>query len=190
MLGNLLIDFPLGFPRRNLLLFSVLVGDSNLFVHHLDHSALGGLLLGIFALGFLDVGEQLGLFQLSLIFLLLANLLPLGDLVNEHLLPALSSLSCPLLSCHLILNCFKTLDFHHHIESLLLLDPVLLEDAVLFQLLITHRHNLRLQHELVHSLDVIVALINCGLNIGHKWIVIVCLHFDLKWSVSLPLSIL
>ena len=142
VLRDLLIDFPFDFPRRDLLLLSVLVGDSNLFVHDLDHPALSGLLLGIFALSFLDVGEQLGLLQLSLIFQLLADLQPLGDLVNEHLLTALSCLSRSLLSCHLILNCFKTFNFHHHIESLLLLDPVLLEDVVLFQLLVTHRHDL------------------------------------------------
>ena len=54
----------------------------------------------------------------------------------------------------------ESLDLHHEIETLLLLDPLLLETLGLVQLAVADCHNLRVKHHLVHVLHVVVVLVH------------------------------
>ena len=142
VLRNLLINFSLGLASRNFLLFRILIGNPNFFVHDLELFPLGGKFFSIFSFDLLNVGEELCFLHLGLVLLPLAVDLSICNLVDEHLGTALSRLRRTLFSSHLLLDCFQTLDFHHHIKFLLLLHPVLFEDSVLLQLPVTHSHNL------------------------------------------------
>ena len=142
VLRNLLINLSLSLASRNFLLFSILIGNPDFFVHGLELFPLGGKFFSIFFFDLLNVGEELCFLHLGLVLQLLAVDLSFRYLVDEHLGAALSRLRRTLFSSHLLLDCFQTLDFHHHIKFLLLLNPVLFEDSILFQLLVTHSHNL------------------------------------------------
>ena len=139
---NLFISLSLGLTSRNLLLFSIFIGNPDFFIHDLELLPLGGKFFSIFSFDLFNVGEKLCFLHLGLVLHLLAVDLSIRNLVDEHLGAALSRLRRTLLSSKLLLDCFQTLDFHHHIKFLLLLNPFLFEDSVLFQLPVTHSHNL------------------------------------------------
>ena len=190
VLCNLFISLSLSLTSRNFLLFSIFIGNPDFFVHNLELLPLGGKFLSIFSFDLLDVGEKLCLLHLGLVLQLLAVDLSIRDLVDEDLGTALSRLRRALFSCHLLLDCLQALDFQHHIKFLLLLDPVLFEQSVLFQLFVTYSHNLRLEHKLIHALHIVIALIDSILHVSQEWMAIVILHLDLEWGISLTLSIL
>ena len=142
VLRNLLISLSFGLASRNFLLFKILIGNPDFFVHDLELFPLGGKFFSIFSFDLFNVGEELCFLHLGFVLLLLAVDLSICNLVDEYLGAALSRLRRTLFSSHLLLDCFQTLDFHHHIKFLLLLNPVLFEDSVLFHLPVTHSHNL------------------------------------------------
>jgi hypothetical protein len=189
-LCNFVIDALFGGSCSDLLLLSILVRDPDFFIQDLDLSSLGGKFFNILSLGLLDVGFELCFFEVGLVLELLAVDLTVCDLVDDNLSASLSSLCCTLLPIHLLLDSFQTLDLHHHIESLLLLDPVLFEKSILFQLPVPNSHDFRLENELVHPLHIIVSFVNRILNIGQKRVVLIRLDFDLKRCILLPLSVL
>ena len=139
MLSDLIIKHPLGIFRGNLLLLLFLVGDNDLFIHDPISLSTSFNSFHVLLLILLDVEQKLGLLLLESLRLLLADLFTRGNLVDDYLGAALASRGSSFLSLHLGLNSLETLDFHHHVKSLLLGQKVLLECFVLLQLLISDR---------------------------------------------------
>lgn len=89
----------------------------------------------------------------------LSDQISFSDLIDQSLSASSLSLFLSLFTLILSANSLKSLNLHHHIETLLLSEPFSLQLFVFFNLLITDSHHLGLQHELIHMLDIIVFLI-------------------------------
>ena len=85
-------------------------------------------------------------------------------LVYYHLFTNLSCLYFPLLPLVLKLYLFESLNFHHEVESLLLLDPLLLQLLVLSELFIPNGYDAWEHDFLIHILDVVVLLVQLLLS--------------------------
>jgi len=79
---------------------------------------------------------------------------------------------------------------HHHVKSLLFIDPVLLEILVLLQLLISDSIDLRCQHHGVHVLHVVIVLVQLVLGLGQQGVLAEFVRFDLQGCIRRPLSVL
>ena len=190
MLSNLGVQLPLSLNGGFLLVLLVLVCDLDLLVKDLDTLPLLISLLLVLSLDSLDVGKGGNLLLLSHLLVSIALLLTRSDLVNEDLSAALASLSCSLLTLKLFLDCLQPLDLHHHVKSLLLLDPVLLQHCVLLLLLVTNGVDLGGKHHLVHVLHIIVLLIHLILCLGQQLVLVIIAHLDLKRGSGGPLTVL
>ena len=115
VIRNLLIYLFLGLASRDFLLFSILIGNPDFFVHDLELLPLGGKFLSIFSFDLLNVGKKLGFLHLGLVLLPLAVDLTLRNLIDDDLSAALPRLCSTLFSGHLLLDRLQSLDFHHHV---------------------------------------------------------------------------
>ena len=82
VIRNLLIYLFLGLASRDFLLFSILIGNPDFFVHDLELLPLGGKFLSIFSFDLFNVGKELGFFQFGLVLLLLTVDLTLSYLID------------------------------------------------------------------------------------------------------------
>jgi|Transcript_41514 hypothetical protein len=128
VLGDLLVQALLGLACGILLFKSRFIGGFDLVLHDFDAMLLGSKSLSVLALHLQDVGLKLSLFLLAHLLILHALFLSRGDLVDKDLSAALLSLNSTLLALKLSLDGLQALDLHHHIESLLLIDPVLFKN--------------------------------------------------------------
>lgn len=163
---------------NDLLLQLLLLDDSLLFdvdgflVGHLhlchQNCSLPDLLLRLLPL--LDL-QVLALLQNKLLlpFLNLSLLDPLHlsllNLINYDQRPlslGVLSLDLPFL---LVLEALESLDLHHEVHSLLLSPILLLQPFLLLQLPVPDGHALRVDHHLIHVLNVVLLLVELGLRL-------------------------
>ena len=148
------------------------------------------LFIGFFFHLFLYVSLKQSLLDLEDLFLFLTIDLTIGDLIDENLSSTFASCGCSILSIHLSLNRLQALNFHHHIKSLLLFDPILFKKCVLLELAISNCHDLRCNYQSIDCLDIIISFIHLLLSTGQQTIISKYRHLHCKWSFSLALSIL
>lgn len=67
----------------------------------------------------------------------------------------------------------QALDFHHEVESLLLIDPVLLKSFLLLLLPVTDSDYFGVEHHLVHVFDIVVLFVEHLLGLGQQGVVLV-----------------
>lgn len=139
-------NFLLGvlFLLGSLLLFDkrLGIGLGSLLHENVDSLSLALSLLLVLLLHPLDVGEQLKSLLISDLLLLHPRDSSVLNLVNDDLSSLLSGERLPLLSLFLLLEDFKSLNFHHKVQLLLLLDPLLLETLILLKLLVSNGDDL------------------------------------------------
>lgn len=139
-------NFLLGvlFLLGSLLLFDkrLGIGLGSLLHENVDSLSLALSLLLVLLLHPLDVGEQLKSLLISDLLLLHPRDSSVLNLVNDDLSSLLSGERLPLLSLFLLLEDFKSLNFHHNVQLLLLLDPLLLETLILLKLLVSNGDDL------------------------------------------------
>lgn len=70
---------------------------------------------------------------------------------------------------------FKPFDFHHQIQFLLLLLPLLLQTLVFFQLLVSNSDYFAVQHHLIHLLYVFFILIQQMLSLVQYRLFLFCI---------------
>lgn len=190
MLSNLIIESLLSLTSSSLLLLGGHISDSDLLLHDPNTRAFGSCGCNVFQLHFLNVCEELSLFLLANFFILHALLLTGLDLVDEDLSTTSTGFSGTILPLELSFDGFQTLDFHHHIKSLLLGDPVLFELIVFLLLTLANGPDLRCLGHLVHVLHIVVILVHLLLSTGEESVLTIASHFDVNGCVSLPLSVL
>ena len=134
VLCDLLVQFALCLSGSFFLFLGGNVDNFGLLVHNSDPGLLGCNDLSIFLTNLLNIGKQLSLLSLSHLFLFLSLLSARSDLVNDDLGTSFPGLSGCLHAFMLSLDGLQPLDLHHHVESLLLIEPVLLQLLVLFDL--------------------------------------------------------
>ena len=188
--SNLHVNFLLRLLSCFLLFESGGVGKLDLLLHDLDAFLLGGEHVSILLLDLFDVGKELSLLLLADLLFLHAVLLTRRDLVDKNLGAAFLSILSAFLTLHLSLNCLQTLDLHHHVESLLLLDPVLLEYLVLIELPLADGPDFRGEHHLVHVLHIVVVFVHLLLSALEKGVLSKGLDLYLKRGSCLPLAVL
>lgn len=98
-------------------------------------------------------------FFLSNFGLLYSLMIPILDLVSDHLFASHCSILLHPVSIFFLLERLETLNFHHDIHFLLLFDVFTLQDLGLLKLLISHSDNLRVEHHLVHLLNIVKLFI-------------------------------
>lgn len=91
-----------------------------------------------------------------------------SDLVDQNLGTALTSISCTLLTLKLGLNSLQSLNLHHQIQSLLLLDPILFKLLVLVELTLANGPDLGSKRHLVHMFHIIVVLVHLLLSTSQE----------------------
>jgi hypothetical protein len=173
VLGFLVLDDLL---FENFLLLSAHSLDLNVFLvasldfgHKLLHALSLNLLLTDFGiLVLLYVPKQKLTFLGKVVLVSLAALLALLDLVDDLESAGLGSDLALVLAGSLGLKVLEPLDFHHEVEAFLFVDPFLFELFVFLELLIADRYNFGVEHHSVHLLYVVLALINLGLGLGEK----------------------
>ena len=143
----------------------------------------------MFGLELLNVRLELSLLHLSHFFFLQADGHAFSDLVDEDLSSTFLSLMSSFLSLMLRSDCLQALNFHHHVKSLLLLDPVLLKLLVLIDLDISDRVDLAGMHHLVHVLDIIEVLIHLVVYLREECVLSEDAGFDFDGGVRSPLSV-
>lgn len=109
--------------------------------------------------------EHLCLLALENFSLLEAILFTLLDLVNNDGSSSALGLHAQLLSLVLHLKGLQTLDFHHQVQALLLLNPLLLQGLVLLKLLVSDGDDLGVKSHLIHVLNIVMLLIELLLGL-------------------------
>lgn len=142
VVGNLHIEYFLDLASLLLLCQSVLVGNLNLIVENCNLLTLDLSILSILTFDFLDIGKHGCFLTLEDLLLLGSLLLARLNLIDEDLLAAFAGLLSALLSLKLSLDDLQSLNLHHHVKSLLLLDPVLLKSSVLLDLSVSDGEDL------------------------------------------------
>jgi len=152
-LGNLTLDFFLVVTDNLLLLSELLLSELGLLG---EGNLVGGLnfsdqthVAGTLVISSLDLTLALGFNLARHLFLLLDLLFALLNtldfsflnLVDDNHSTLASGLLADNLALLLNLEGLKTLNFHHQVEFLLLLNPLLLEALVLIELFVTDRYN-------------------------------------------------
>ena len=188
--SDLHVNFFLGLLGSILLFEGSSVGELDLLLHDLHALLLGCKCISILLLDLFDVCKELGLLLLTDLLLLHAVLLTRRNLIDKNLGAALLSIGSAFLTLKLGLDCLEALDFHHHVESLLLLDPVLLEDLVLVELPLADGPDFRGQHHLVHVLHIVVVFVHLLLSALKKCVLSKGLDLHLKRCSCLPLAVL
>ena len=190
MLGNFLIKSSLSGTSSFFLLQRGSIGDSNLLLHRPDPVTLGLRGGCFFPLDFLDVCKKLCLFLLANLLILHSLLLTRRDLIDQDLSTSFASVCCSLLSLKLSFDGLKTLNFHHHIQSLLFRDPVLLHLIVFTKLTLANGVYFRCIGHLVHMLHVVVLLVHLGLSTCKYGVLAKVAHLDLERRIRLTLPVL
>jgi hypothetical protein len=113
----------------------------------------------IFFSHFFYVGLELDLFFISELLLFHSLDSSLLDLINDDLGSGFPGYNFTDLSFFLFLKDLESLNFHHKVKLLLLLDPFLLKSLILLQLLVSNRDNLRVKDHLIHLLDIIKVIV-------------------------------
>jgi hypothetical protein len=113
----------------------------------------------IFFSHFFYVGLELDLFFISELLLFHSLDSSLLDLINDDLGSGFPGYNLTDLSFFLFLKDLESLNFHHKVKLLLLLDPFLLKSLILLQLLVSNRDNLRVKDHLIHLLDIIKVIV-------------------------------
>ena len=157
-----------------LLLFDLLLGDGISigflnFFHHLR--GLLFLLLGntgFLLLLFLDIPKQLLLLFLKNFLFSKSFLLSLSDLVDDDSGTLVGCLLAGGLSLLVQLEVLQSLNLHHEVKFLLLLEIFFLETLVFLLLLVSDGDNLAVEHHLVHVLHIIVLFIDHLLGLREK----------------------
>ena len=189
-LSNIVVDTLLNRTGSLLLIQSILVCNFDFLIHSLNSL----LLLSDFSLvlesDLLNIGSHLSFLGLVLLLNFHTDFLTFLDLVNDDLSTALTSMVGSVFSVHFAFDSLQTLDLHHHVESLLLQDPVLFKHLVFIELTVTDRADFGSHEHLVHVLDIIVLLVHLVLNLGQQSVLTVILSFHLKRSVGLSFSVL
>ena len=166
MLSNLLVQSLLSCACSIFLVKSLLVGHFNFLVHGLNSCFL--VFLGKFVLKAhtFNVRKHRSLLTIEDLFFLLALLLAGSDLIDDDLSSISACHSSPFFSFVLGVDGLQALDLHHNVKSLLLSNPVLLEQLVLIELAVSHGGDLRVKHHLVEVLDIIVIFVHLLLSFG------------------------
>lgn len=151
---------------------SLSIGLGSLFHEQVDFLSLGLVGCFIFLSHFFNIGLQLDLLLISELLLFHSLDGSLLNLIDYDLGALLSGLSLPDLSLLLFLEDLESLDLHHEVEFLLLLDPLLLEPLVFLELLISNGHDLGVEHHLVHLLHVVQVVIDGFLGLRKKRLVL------------------
>ena len=137
----------------------------------LAHHAESPLLLRsedllLFELDLLSLANHLVHFPFTHLLLLDPLELSLFNLIDDHEGPLFLGLLALNLTLLLQLQRLESLDLHHQVKALLLLDPLGLESLGFIELAITDRHDFRVKHHLVHVLHVVVVLVEHLLSLG------------------------
>ena len=140
---NLVIQIFFGHTGLLFLFKSVFVCNLNFLVPYLNSHLLLFLDLDFFLTGFLNIVHEGGFLHLADLFLALAHLLTRSNLIDQNLGTTFASLGRSNFSIMLSLDGLKSFNFHHHIKSLLLFHPILLEVFVFNDLAISHSANFR-----------------------------------------------
>ena len=142
------------------------IGFGCLLHEEVDFLPLGLMSCLIFLPHLFYVGLELDLFFVSEFLFFHSLDSSLLDLIDDDLGSSLSSCNLSDLSFFLLLKDLESLNFHHEVELLLLLDPFLLESLILLQLLVSDSDNLGVKDHLVHLLDIIKVIILPLLGLG------------------------
>lgn len=203
MLRNFVILVFLLLGTLLLLKKSLGISLGSLLHQQVDLLSLGLMSDFIFQSHLCDISLKLNLLLISEFLLLHSNNSSLLDLVDDYLSSLLPSLELTDLSLLLLLKNLKSLNFHHKIELLLLLDPLRFETLVLCKLLITNSNDFRVENHLIHLLNIIkliikhllclrkkrlilrhlIRLLFCGLHFLRSSLI----HFDHLFLLSLRL---
>lgn len=154
------LDYFLLFKLLQLnLLLLLLLGDSvcslDFLLNLLVALLFELLLLLVLLLALLDHAHHLSLLLFDGLPLFHPLHLSLFDLVNDHSSSSPLGLDSGLLFLLSGLKALESFDLHHQVELLLFIDPFLLQALVLLKLLVSDRDDFRIQHHLVHVLDVV-----------------------------------
>mmetsp|Transcript_1964 Transcript_1964/g.2908 ORF Transcript_1964/g.2908 Transcript_1964/m.2908 type:complete len:345 (+) Transcript_1964:237-1271(+) len=131
------------------------VGLSSLLHQHVDALALCFSLLSVLSLHLSDVVDQLQAFLVADFLFFHSFDGALLDLVDDDLGSLLAGSMLPLIALFFLLEDLKTFDFHHKVELLLLIHPLVFELFVLLDLLVADGDDLSVEHHLVHVLHVV-----------------------------------
>lgn len=126
----------------------------------------------IFLSHFLDVHLKFDLFLISELLLLHSKDGSLLDLINDDLGTLLSGIGLSHLSFFLLLKDLESLDFHHEVKLLLLLNPLGLESLILIKLLISNGNDFRVENHLIHLLDIIEFVVHHFLSLREESLIL------------------
>jgi hypothetical protein len=139
------------------------------FSHHFESAVLFmGKHLQLILLELISLSKHLLHFPFTHFLLLDALELSFFNLVDNNQRSLFLSLLTLYLALFLELERLQSLDFHHEIEAFLFFDPLLLESFGLIELSVTDCDDLRVQHHLVHVLNIIVVLVEHLLGLGEE----------------------
>ena len=157
-----------------------LVGNLDLGDHLLVSAALLLSKLEVSLLHGLDLSHHLLLLLLEKLALLDSLSFTLLDLVDNDSSTTSLSFMVHLLALLGSLEALETLNLHHEVEAFLLLNPLLLKSLVLLELLVSDCNDFRVEHHLVHMLDIVMFFIELLLSF-RKQAVIIFLLFSLEF---------
>jgi len=120
----------------------------------------------------LNISLKLDLLLISELLFFHSENSSLLNLINNDLGTLLSSICFSDLSFFFFLENLESFDFHHKIQLLLFLYPLLLKSLILFKLLVTNCDNLCVEDHLVHLLDIIKLIIKLLLRLGQKGLIL------------------
>lgn len=138
----------------------------NLFLFKLD---LFNLLLHLFFFFRSDFG-----FLYSL-------MIPILDLVSDHLFTSQLSFLLHPVSVFFLLERLETLNFHHDIHLLLLFHVFTLQELWLLKLLISNSYNLGIEHHLIHLFHIVKLFIQEPLS-SRQEAVCPCLLLNIEFT--------
>ena len=191
VLGNFIIKGLLCLASSLLLLLLGSIRKRDLLSHDPYTLSLSRCSYCFFFSHFFDVSGELGLLLLESFLLLKAELFTRGNLIDQDLSTASTSISGTLLTLKLRLDSLQSFNLHHRIQSLLLRNPVLLKLLILVKLTLANRPDLRGKSHLVHVLHIVIVFVHLRLGSGQERVFAEGnRRFDLEWRICLAFTIL
>merc|ERR1712086_824187 len=148
------------------------IGFSSLFHEKINLCSLGLMGSLIFLTHFFDIHLKLYLFFISNFLLFHSPDSSLLNLINNDLCTLLPSIRLSDFSLLFFLEHLKSLDFHHEIKFLLLLNPFRFESLIFLELFVSNCYDLGVEDHLVHLFDVIQIVVHLLLGLGEKGLVL------------------
>lgn len=162
------------------------IGFSSLFHEKINLCSLGLMGSLIFLTHFFNIHLELDLFFISNFLLFHSHDSSLLNLINNDLCTLFPSMGLSDFSLLFFLEHLKSLDFHHEIKFLLLLDPFRFESLIFLELFVSNCYDLRVEDHLVHLFDVIQIVVHLLLGLREESLVLRCLVFLLiSWGYFL-----